>query len=134
MIKKLVVGTFAIALTTWSLQAGANTRFGPESGDRPGQLKDRNTINALDSTPASDNASNAAYSDGWTTGDNGGTGFGAWTLTDGDGGHYVGATGLGNNTFGLFNTFQTTTTDAVRPFTGSLGAGQTFSIDLGFSP
>ena len=30
---------------------------------------------------ASDNASNSAYSDGWQTGDNGGTGFGPWALT-----------------------------------------------------
>ena len=40
---------------------------------------------------------------------------------------------LGRNTFGLFNTFTTTTTDAIRPFTGVLTAGDTFSIDLGFS-
>jgi hypothetical protein len=135
MIKKLVVGIFAIALTTFTVHAGgAKTRFHPESGDRPGDLKNRNTINALDSTPASDNSANAAYSDGWQNGDNGGTGFGAWTLTDGDGGHYVGATGLGASTFGLFNTFTATTTDAVRPFTGGpLAAGQTFSIDLGFT-
>src|SRR5215213_904034 len=31
-------------------------------------------------TVASDNASNPAYSDGWQAGDNGGTGFGAWTF------------------------------------------------------
>jgi hypothetical protein len=30
---------------------------------------------------ASDNASSAAYTDGWQTGDNGGTGFGPWTLS-----------------------------------------------------
>lgn len=78
-----------------------------------------------------DNASN--YGGSWTNGSNGGTGFGAWTITDGDGGHYVGSTGLGSNTFGLFNTFTTTTTDAIRPFTGTLSPGQTFSIDLGFS-
>ncbi|MEY2536457.1 MAG: hypothetical protein QOG67_197 [Verrucomicrobiota bacterium] len=90
---------------------------------------------AFAATPASDNSANAVYHDGngWANGDNGGTGFGAWVLTDGDGGHYVGATGLGTSTFGLFNTFNTTTTDAVRPFTGVLAAGQTFSVDLGFT-
>src|SRR3954463_12854319 len=31
-------------------------------------------------TPGSDNAANPAYSDGWATGDNGGTGFQAWNL------------------------------------------------------
>ena len=89
---------------------------------------------ALAAAPASDNASN--YPNGtpdWTTGSNGGTGFGAWTITDGDGGHYIGSTGLGANTFGLFNTFTTTTTDAVRPLTGTLLAGETFSVDLGFT-
>jgi len=46
--------------------------------------------------PAMDNASN--YGGTWNTGSNGGTGFGAWTINDGDGGHYIGATGLGSNT------------------------------------
>jgi hypothetical protein len=90
------------------------------------------TLNAAN--PASDNASNYANTAAWTTGSNGGSGFGPWTLTDGDGGHYIGTTGLGANTFGLFNTFSTTTTDAVRPLTGGfLSSGQTFSVDLGFT-
>ena len=42
---------------------------------------------------ASDNSGN--YGGGWNTGSNGGTGFGAWTINDGDGGHYIGGTGLG---------------------------------------
>lgn len=87
---------------------------------------------AFAATEGTDNASN--YGGTWTNGSNGGTGFGGWTITDGDGGHYIGATGLGSNTFGLFNNFTTTTTDAIRPFTGALAPGQTFSIDLGFSP
>jgi hypothetical protein len=94
------------------------------------------TAGAFAANPASDNSSDPVYHDGngWATGDNGGTGFGAWTITDGDGGHYVGTTGLGASTFGLFNTFNTTTTDAVRPLTGGfLTAGDTFSIDLGFT-
>ncbi len=80
--------------------------------------------------PANDNAGNYGS---WTTGSNGGTGFGTWTINDGDGGHYLGGTGLGPNTFGMFNTFTSTTTDAIRPFTGALVAGDTFSIDLGFT-
>ncbi|HJT82695.1 MAG TPA: PEP-CTERM sorting domain-containing protein [Chthoniobacterales bacterium] len=90
---------------------------------------------AFAAAPAADNSGN--YPNGtadWFTGSNGGTGFGAWTITDGDGGHYIGGTGLGANTFGLFNTFTTTTTSAERPFTGVLAAGETFSIDLGFTP
>jgi hypothetical protein len=86
---------------------------------------------AFGASVASDNASN--YGVTWNSGDNLGFGFGAWTINDGDGGHYIGGTGLGANTFGLFNTFTSTTTDAIRPFTGVLGAGDTFSIDLGFS-
>jgi hypothetical protein len=85
---------------------------------------------AFGATAASDSSSNYGT---WNSGSNGGFGFGAWTINDGDGGHYIGSTGLGGNTFGLFNTFTSTTTDAIRPFTGVLGAGDTFSIDLGFS-
>ena len=83
--------------------------------------------------PASDSAANYADTAAWFTGSNGGTGFGAWTITDGDGGHYIGATGLGARTFGLFNTFTTTTTDAIRPFSSVLAPGETFSIDMGFT-
>ncbi len=57
---------------------------------------------AFAATEGTDNASN--YGGTWTNGSNGGSGFGAWAITDGDGGHYIGATGLGSNTFGLFNT------------------------------
>jgi hypothetical protein len=45
---------------------------------------------------ASDEADNAPYNDGWQTGDNGGAGFGAWTLTqtsgniDGFNGQFIG--------------------------------------------
>jgi hypothetical protein len=55
----------------------------------------------LGSTPcfgaalASDNAGNAAYSNGWQTGDNGGTGFAPWTLTlAGTASHLVGNSSL----------------------------------------
>lgn len=88
------------------------------------------------STPAADNSSNPAYSGGWNTGTNGGTGFGSWTINDGNGGHYIGGTGLGPNTFGIYNTTDpnnTQVTEVLRPFTGSLLPGQTFSINLGFS-
>jgi len=53
---------------------------------------------------ASDQADNAPYNDGWQTGDNGGSGFGAWTLTqtsgniDGFNGQYIGTSA--NNGFG----------------------------------
>jgi len=86
---------------------------------------------------ASDNASNAAYSDGWTTGDNGGVGFGAWTLTSnlpsgGFSGSYVGGTALGANSFGIYSGGAANATfTAYRPFSGGgLTAGQSFSVNL----
>lgn len=97
-----------------------------------------------------DNASNAPYSDGWQTGDNGGSGFGAWTLsgpTDlGQGGFFIGdstengGSGTGQpgqsggiNTagvsFGMYaNSGQTA--DARRPLGGDLGVGQTFTFQI----
>lgn len=93
-----------------------------------------NSANA--SNVAADNSSDPAYSGGWSSGTNGGTGFGSWTINDGNGGHYIGGTGLGANTFGIFNTtdpMNTQVTEALRPFTGPLLPGQSFSIDLGFS-
>lgn len=102
------------------------------------------------SSAASDNASNPAYqandgnntndsnpannTNGWVAGDNGGSGFGAWTLTaTGAGGRYTGATGDGNTgtTFGLFAGNTTDSSSADRPFTGAMIAGDKFSLDLG---
>ena len=87
---------------------------------------------AMAANVAIDNASNAPYGDGWQTGDNGGSGFGAWTLNaTGNGGTYIGATGQANPSFGLFSGPSGTAT-ASRLFTGgALGVGQTFSINLG---
>ena len=86
---------------------------------------------------ASDNAGNSAYSDGWTTGDNGGTGFGNWTLTPatpdgGFAGSYVGGTSQGNPSFGIYaGNSSTALFTADRPFTGgALTAGQSFSVSV----
>ena len=83
-------------------------------------------------TLAFDTASNSAYSGGWSNGSNGGTGFGAWSLSSANGGgNYLGGTGLGATTFGIYSS-SGGTSSADRPFTGgALAAGQTFSIDLG---
>jgi hypothetical protein len=105
-----------------------------------GMLAFTNISNAA--TPGSDNAGNAAYSDSWTTGDNGGTGFGAWTLTSivpsGFAGSFIGdSTGVGSNintsgvSFGMYGNpgggnFQNNN----RNFDGALSVGQTFSIQL----
>ncbi len=107
---------------------------------------------------ASDNAADAAYSDGWQTGDNGGTGFGAWTLTTVDtnpdrNGFFIGSSagnGLapsGNidtsgKSWGLYanqlidqNNFSIGFASASRAFTGGeLSIGQTLLLrmDNGF--
>ncbi len=95
---------------------------------------------------ASDNASNSAYNDGWQTGDNGGSGFGAWTLstTTNDanqngliiessttnGAAPSGGIDVGGVSWGLYaNNGQVA--DAVRPFTGGIiVVGQTVSVDF----
>ena len=99
---------------------------------------------------AFDSASSAAYNDGWDNGDNGGSGWGGgWVLSgvSGFSGQYLASsTSNGNgdgNSDGDIDTagrswFQYAhtgnTAGAVRPFSGSLSVGQTFSIafDNGF--
>lgn len=89
------------------------------------------SASAFSANLASDDGSQVAYGDGWQDGDNGGSGFGAWQLSQtGDGGRYVGGTAIGSDSFGLFS--NTGTSLARRDFTGgALSAGDTFSIDLG---
>ena len=88
---------------------------------------------------ATDNASNPAYDDGWAAGDNGGTGFGAWTtVTQGfigssnqNGNAPSGNIDTGGESFGLFsNTGAPGTAQAIRPFSSALTVGQTFSLDF----
>lgn len=51
---------------------------------------------------AADNAGN--YGGGWTDGSNQGSGFGAWEFLPGaGGGNYIGGTGLGDPTFGIYS-------------------------------
>jgi hypothetical protein len=89
---------------------------------------------------ASDNASSSAYNDGWQTGDNGGTGFNAWTISQsgpGFGGGFRstnnGAVNIGtggnNAAWGVFGN-NGGTGSAVRPFPTPLVVGQTFNIDM----
>ncbi len=93
------------------------------------------TAGAFAANQATDNASDPVYGDGWTTGDNGGSGFGAWTLNSSDGGSYIGGTGQGDPSFGLFSFNSDPNTSfaaADRSFTGGpLSPGQTFSLDIG---
>jgi hypothetical protein len=93
--------------------------------------------------PASDNAADAAYNSGWTNGSNGGTNFQSWIFSqsnNSNGGFFVGnsnnnggGTGPGINVaseaFGLYANSGVQTT-AYRPLIGTLGLGQTLSLDF----
>lgn len=88
---------------------------------------------------ASDNASDPAYSSGFATGTNGGTGFGAWTIAATSGGAFINGTSndqtnLPAPVFNIWNdagdagVLDTDVTTANRPFTGALSPGQSFSF------
>lgn len=82
---------------------------------------------------ASDNATNSAYSGGnWADASNGGSGFGAWSFTtSGTAGRYIGGTALGSTTFGIWAVSGSGNGSyALRPFTGAMTSGQTFSVTL----
>lgn len=83
---------------------------------------------------ASDNASNTIYNDGNFSGDNGGTGFGSWSVsTTGSGGSYVGSSGAGTTSIAIYSS-SGDSASANRAFTGgALVSGQTFSITIGNS-
>lgn len=99
--------------------------------------------NAHAQTIASDNASDPVYqagAGGWTAGDNGGTGFGAWTTvtqgfigsstTNGPSGVSGGINTAGQS-FGLFsNVGAATLGEAIRPFSSGLSVGDTFSLQM----
>lgn len=98
-------------------------------------------------TAGTDNASQAAYGDGWITGDDGsatGDGFGAWTINSVQGSGFAGAfqagasangVNVGANGFGLYANPQASgaTVDALRSFNGALTVGQSFTFTLGIN-
>jgi|GEM_PF-4328189 hypothetical protein len=101
------------------------------------------TANA--SNVASDNAGNTPYfatsgpqnPNGWTTGMNGGTGFGAWELSASSTGGYFINSATNDNITPFFDIYDTSrapngnTTSATRPFTGgALVVGQSVSFDF----
>ena len=91
-------------------------------------------------TFASDNAGNSAYSDGWGNGDNGGTGFNAWSLTTsgtaGQAGFYTGnpssISGMSNPSWGMFGN-SGAAANADRSLSTSMGVGDTFSLQWGIN-
>jgi hypothetical protein len=90
---------------------------------------------------ASDNASN--YGGSWTTGSNGGTGFGAWDITTSGGGYkgaYIGdpgdkgISGMSSSSFGLYaNGGYDASITASRSFGAALGVGDSFSFQWGIN-
>lgn len=79
---------------------------------------------ASTATNAIDSAAN--YAGGWTNGSNGGTGFGAWTLSaDANAGHFTGANG-----FGFWSHEGGNLAQAFRTFAAPLATGQVFSVHL----
>lgn len=87
---------------------------------------------ALAADPAFDDASTNNYPGGaWATGDNGGFGFGAWTITtNAPAGSFIGDTALSDPSFGIFSEGAGSIT-AYRPFTGgALLSGESFNVSL----
>ena len=78
-------------------------------------------------TQAMDSAADAAYSDGWNTGNNGGTGFGDWTIasTPEQSGTFTSEQG-----WGLWSHEGGHLVEAIRPFATALEPDQTFSIHI----
>ncbi|PXA04367.1 hypothetical protein DDZ13_07495 [Coraliomargarita sinensis] len=92
-----------------------------------------------------DIASNAAYDDGWQNGDNGGTGFGAWDLTNNNNngtdvfaGYFIGDStdgaadiNTGGESFGIYANPGSAFATANRSFTSALSVNDQFTINLG---
>jgi hypothetical protein len=104
---------------------------------------------ARGASPASDNASNGPYIDGWQTGDNGGFGFAPWALAANGGFVGIGSStangdaaapagdidSAGGRAWAMgsksgMETGPLGQPRAVRPFIGSLSVGQQVSFDL----
>lgn len=82
---------------------------------------------------ASDDAGQPAYSGGFLNGTDGGSGFQPWALSfSGSGGSYIGGTGLGAGSFGIYaGGGAGNSAVAQRSFDASLNVGDEFSIQLG---
>jgi hypothetical protein len=137
MIKKFLLGTMLLSLAV--VAQAANTAF--DNAANPAYNPD-DADNGNDGDPANN-------TNGWVSGDNGGTGFSAWTFLDGvnstQAGFFMGSSSAnaggssGNidtagRSWGMFAN-SGALADAIRPLTGgSLLVGQkiTLSIDTGF--
>jgi len=93
-----------------------------------GVLFANNNISAQ-TTNAYDTAADPVYGGSLSTGQNGGSGFGAWTVTvNGTGGSYTTGGGPSGDSWGLWNMSAHGSSVAVRPFASALVPGQSFSF------
>lgn len=111
------------------------TYYARRVGSCNGSLEDV-SITIFNSTDLSCNTSNAAasaYNDGWQTGDNDGSGFGAWALNlpvnASEGGAFIGGSDIGAQSWGLYAN-NSKLAEAIRPLSQNWGINDTFSIDL----
>jgi len=83
-----------------------------------------NVVAGGTATNAHDIATDAAYSGGWNTGNNGGTGFNGWQLNAeaGESGHFV-----NSNLWGMWS-HQGHLAESYRPFSTALAVGQSFHV------
>lgn len=80
-------------------------------------------------TNAFDSAIDPVYETSFASDQNGGFGFGAWTISvTGNGGHFIQGNGPSGKSFDLWNESVNSRTMAVRPFTSPLTPGQSFSF------
>jgi hypothetical protein len=80
-------------------------------------------------TNAYDTAADPVYGGTFSTGQNGGSGFGAWTVTvNGTGGSYTTGGGPSGDSWGLWNMTAHGTSVATRSFDSALVPGQSFSF------
>ncbi|NLB65909.1 MAG: hypothetical protein GX803_05515 [Lentisphaerae bacterium] len=85
-----------------------------------------NVVASGEVTNAYDIATDTAYSDGWNSGNNGGTGFSAWQLNaeEDTSGHFV-----NGNLWGLWS-HEGHLSESIRPFPSALAVGQSFHVHM----
>lgn len=116
-----------ICLSRW-LYKGKETRGFLSLAALAGILFAANNVSAQ-TTNAYDTAADAVYGTSLSTGQNGGFGFGAWTVTvNGNGGAYTTGYGPSGDSWGLWNMSANSSSVAVRPFGSALVPGQSFSF------
>jgi hypothetical protein len=139
LVKKRVVSKTTMSCPQWAQKSGEENMSGTHTFGRSGLavagLGFLASASAWAASPASDNASNGNFN----TGGNGGTGFGPWTINNTGGGNFIngGSNDSANlpgpvfdiwNDVGSTGVLNTDVTTAVRPFTGALSPGQSFSV------